>query len=97
MEQPVLALTRRIRSTPFSRRVEEAGVKATVYNHMRLPAVFQSVEDDYRHLKTHVQLWDVADDRLKCAAGTPHGSCRCSPPRPSKTLDRPVLLRPHGG
>jgi len=32
--------------------VEAAGVEAcTVYNHMLLPCVFRSIEEDYRHLK----------------------------------------------
>lgn len=64
MSQPVLSISRRIRSTPFSRRVEEAGVKSyTVYNHMLLPTAFESVEADYHHLKNHVQIWDVACER----------------------------------
>ena len=54
----------RIRRTPFSRRVEQAGVKAySVYNHMLLPQVFESIEEDYSHLKRAVQLWDVAAER----------------------------------
>jgi dimethylsulfoniopropionate demethylase len=64
MPTPSLSITRRIRATPFSRRVEEAGVKAyTVYNHMLLPTMFESVEADYHHLKRHVQVWDVACER----------------------------------
>ena len=64
MQQPMLSVTRRTRSTPFTARVEAAGVKAyTVYNHMLLPTVFESPEADYRHLKTHVQLWDVSCER----------------------------------
>lgn len=56
--------SRRVRLTPFTPRVEAAGVKAyTVYNHMLLPTVFESVEADCAHLKTHVQLWDVACER----------------------------------
>jgi len=56
--------SRRLRRTPFSEGVERAGVKAyTVYNHMLLPRLFCSVEEDYRHLKTHVQLWDVSCER----------------------------------
>jgi dimethylsulfoniopropionate demethylase len=44
--------------------VEAAGVKAyTVYNHMLLPTVFRSVEEDYHHLKQAVQVWDVACER----------------------------------
>ena len=51
MSAPLLAISRRTRSTPFTRRVTEAGVKAyTVYNRMLLPAVFESLEADYRHL-----------------------------------------------
>lgn len=30
---------------------------------MLLPTVFESVEADYRHLKTHVQVWDVSCER----------------------------------
>ncbi len=56
--------SRRLRRTPFSEGVEAAGVSAyTVYNRMLLPTVFESVEADYRHLKDHVQVWDVAVER----------------------------------
>ena len=59
-----LSLSRRLRRTPFSEGVVAAGVKAyTVYNHMLLPTVFRSVEEDYRHLKEAVQIWDVACER----------------------------------
>ncbi|WP_425093266.1 dimethylsulfoniopropionate demethylase [Tropicimonas sp. S265A] len=59
-----LSLSRRLRRTPFSPGVEAAGVKGyTVYNRMLLPTVFESVEADYRHLKTNVQIWDVAVER----------------------------------
>ena len=61
---PFLSVSRRTRSTPFTRRVTEAGVKAySVYNRMLLPTVFESVEADYHHLKKHVQVWDVACER----------------------------------
>ena len=61
---PYLSLSRRLRVTPFSRRVDAAGVQAyTVYNHMRLPTMFQSAEEDCRHLKQKVQVWDVACER----------------------------------
>ncbi len=60
----VIAPSRRIRRTPFTDGVEAAGVKGyTVYNHMLLPTVFRSVEEDYRHLKTAVQVWDVSVER----------------------------------
>ena len=64
MTAPLLSITRRVRRSPFTARVEAAGVKAfTVYNHMLLPTVFESVAADCRHLKTHVQVWDVACER----------------------------------
>ncbi|WP_224824646.1 dimethylsulfoniopropionate demethylase [Cognatishimia sp. MH4019] len=56
--------SRRLRRTPFSDGVEAAGVKNyTIYNRMMLPTVFESVEADYRHLKTAVQVWDVSVER----------------------------------
>jgi len=64
MNPPLLSPSRRLRRTPFSDGVEAQGVKAyTVYNHMLLPTVFESVENDYRHLKDHVQVWDVSCER----------------------------------
>ncbi len=64
MSAPVLAVSRRTRRTPFSPRVEELGVAGyTVYNHMLLATSFRGVEEDYRHLKQHVQLWDVGCER----------------------------------
>lgn len=60
----LISPSRRLRRTPFSDGVEAAGVRAfTVYNHMLLPTVFRSVEEDYRHLKEAVQVWDVACER----------------------------------
>lgn len=54
----------RVRQSPFTSKVEEAGVKAfTVYNRMLLPAVFESLADDAAHLKRAVQIWDVAGER----------------------------------
>ncbi|RUS59257.1 dimethylsulfoniopropionate demethylase [Pseudorhodobacter sp. E13] len=59
-----IAPSRRVRRTPFSAGVEAAGVKGyTVYNRMLLPTVFDSITADYRHLKEHVQVWDVACER----------------------------------
>jgi dimethylsulfoniopropionate demethylase len=61
---PLIAPSRRVRRTPFSEGVERAGVRAySVYNRMLLPAVFETPEADYRHLKDHVQVWDVACER----------------------------------
>lgn len=58
-------MSRRIRRTPYTNRVEQNGVRGfTVVNHMLLPKAFQhSVEDDYWHLREHVQLWDVSTQR----------------------------------
>ncbi len=64
MTTPQLLTNTRIRRTPYTPRVEAAGVQAyTVYNHTLLPVIFRSLAEDYRHLKTHVQLWDVAGER----------------------------------
>lgn len=60
-----LLMSRRIRRTPYTTRIEDCGVKGfTVVNHMLLPKAFEpSVEDDYWHLREHVQLWDVSTQR----------------------------------
>ena len=64
MKNYSIAKSRRLRSTPYTSRIEEQGVTAyTIYNHMLLPAAFGSIEDSYRHLKEHVQVWDVAAER----------------------------------
>lgn len=64
MLQPALVKSPRLRSTPFTRRVEAHGVQAyTVYNHTLLPSVFRSVKEDYAHLKSAVQVWDVSCER----------------------------------
>ena len=56
--------SRRLRSTPYTERIEAHGVSGyTVYNHMLLPVSFKSIEDDYNHLKKYVQVWDVAAER----------------------------------
>ena len=59
-----IAKSRRLRSTPYTSRIEKQGVTAyTTYNHMLLPASFGSLEDSYHHLKKNVQVWDVAAER----------------------------------
>jgi dimethylsulfoniopropionate demethylase len=61
---PALTVSCRTRRTPYSLRVEAQGVTDyTVYNHTFLPTCFSSLEQDYRHLKEHVQLWDVSCER----------------------------------
>jgi len=59
-----IAKSRRLRSTPYTSRIEKQGVTAySSYNHMLLPAAFGSIEDSYHHLKKNVQVWDVAGER----------------------------------
>ena len=60
-----LNMSRRIRRTPFTDRVEQSGVRGfSVVNHMLLPKAFQpTVEEDYWHLREHVQIWDVSCQR----------------------------------
>jgi len=59
-----IAKSRRLRSTPYTSRIENQGVTAyTTYNHMLLPASFGNLEKEYFHLKKHVQIWDVAAER----------------------------------
>ena len=63
MQGKILTLTKRIRATPFSTRIEKEVKGLTVYNHMILPTVFLGLEEDYQHLKTEVQVWDVSVQR----------------------------------
>jgi dimethylsulfoniopropionate demethylase len=64
MKNYSIAKSRRLRSTPYTSRIERQGVTAyTVYNHMLLPAAFGSIEESYHHLKKDVQIWDVAAER----------------------------------
>ena len=72
MKNYSIAKSRRLRSTPYTSRIEKQGVTAyTVYNHMLLPAAFGSIEDSYEHLKKDVHrhlnklqrktLWDFIE------------------------------------
>ena len=64
MSSSQIVFSRRLRQTPYEQRAIENGAKAfTVYNHMPLSSVYQSPEEDYRHLCEHVQIWDVAAER----------------------------------
>ncbi len=60
-----LNMSRRIRRTPYTDSVEKYGVRGfSVVNHMLLPKAYQrTVEEDYWHLREHVQLWDVSCQR----------------------------------
>lgn len=65
MKQISIARAKRLRSTPYTSRIEKQGLKSyTIYNHMLLPAGFEgTLEETYYHLKEHVQVWDVAAER----------------------------------
>ncbi len=64
MKKFYIAKSRRLRSTPYTSRIEKQGLTAyTIYNHMLLPASFGNLEKEYLHLKEHVQVWDVAAER----------------------------------
>ncbi len=64
MKKIPIIKSRRIRSTPFTSKIENQGVSGySVYNHMLLPVTFGSIEDEYIHLKEHVQIWDVSVQR----------------------------------
>ncbi len=64
MKKFYIVKSRRLRSTPYTSRIENQGVTAyTIYNHMLLPASFGNLEKEYFHLKEHVQIWDVAAER----------------------------------
>jgi len=85
-----LNMSRRIRRTPYTDSVEQLGVRGfSVVNHMLLPKAFQpTVEEDYWHLREHVQIWDVSCQRQVEITGkdatklvqlmTPRDISRCS-------------------
>jgi len=60
-----LNMSRRIRRTPYTDRVESVGVRGfSVVNHTLFPKAFApSAEEDYWHLSEHVQIWDVGCQR----------------------------------
>lgn len=64
LQNKTLGVTKRVRTTPYTRRVEASGVTSySVYNHMLLPSMYRGLEEDYWHLCEHVQVWDVAAER----------------------------------
>ena len=60
-----LNMSRRIRRTPYTDRVETVGVRGfSVVNHMLLPKAFErTVDEDFLHLREQVQIWDVSCQR----------------------------------
>ena len=66
MTNPVkLTVSRRQRGTPYTPRIEELGVSTySIVNRVILPKGFRkTVDEDYWHLRQHVQLWDVSCQR----------------------------------
>ena len=68
---PRLTVSRRQRGTPYTKRVEALGVSAySIVNRTILPKGFRrTVDEDYWHLRTHVQLWDVSCQRQVAIQG----------------------------
>ena len=65
-----ILMSRRVRTSPLASRTQASGVTGhTIYNNMLLPEVYQGQVDEYRHLKTHVQVWDVAAERQVALRG----------------------------
>lgn len=60
MTTPRLSLNRRLRKSPFEERSQVGATLASVYNRVVLPTAYASLEEDYWHLREHVQIWDVA-------------------------------------
>ncbi len=66
-----LGFSRRLRRTPYTASAEASGVAGySVVNHMLLPRAYgRTVEEDYWHLREHVQVWDVACQRQVHVSG----------------------------
>ena len=65
-----MPFTVRMRRSPFWQRSHDAGAKGyIVYNNMLLPTGFTTPEEDYHHLKSAVQIWDVGCERQIEIAG----------------------------
>lgn len=65
-----MPLTVRMRRSPFWARSHAAGAQGyIVYNNMLIATHFAGSEEDYRHLKSAVQLWDVGCERQIEIAG----------------------------
>ena len=54
----------RIRKSPFYNSTRKYGAKGfTIYNHMYMPTVYTSAEEEYFSLVNDVTMWDVAAER----------------------------------
>ncbi len=88
MTKPIMSISRRTRRTPFSSRIESAGVKGyTVYNHMLLPTAYTTVAEDCAHLKEHVQVWDVfCEQQVEITGPDAHALVQLMTPRDIRKL-----------
>lgn len=65
-----MPLTVRMRRSPFWARSYAAGARGyIVYNNMLIATDFMGAEEDYHHLKSAVQVWDVGVERQIEIAG----------------------------
>ncbi len=65
MTQIILNASNRLRRSPTFERVRAAGAKAySVYNRTLIGQWFGTMEEDYAHLISAVQLWDVGGERV---------------------------------
>lgn len=91
-----LSMSRRRRKTAFTSHIKAQGVTAfTIYNHMLLPTLFESLEADYWHLCNAVQVWDVSVERqitLKEVDATRLVQCRTLRELSGIAADRCVYL-----
>ena len=95
----------RIRRTPYTTRAEEYGASSfTVVNRTLMPKAYKmSPEDQYRHLRRDVQMWDVGCERQVEISGpdsfrlvqwmTPRDLSRCEA---GKCMYVPVIDREAG-
>ena len=69
-----MAFGSRIRPSPFFEATVRWGARAfSVYNHMYMPAVYESAVADYEYLTTGVTLWDVGGERQVVIRGADAG------------------------
>lgn len=61
---PLLSIGPRVRKSPYYDATLRYGARNfTIYNHMYMPTVYKSPEEDYYSLVNDVTIWDVAGER----------------------------------
>jgi len=61
---PAFRFTSWIQRSPYFNAAHRAGARAyDLYNHMLMPGVYTTPEDEYWHLVNHVTVWDVGVER----------------------------------